>query len=158
MSSLNQATLIGNLGRDPEVRYMPSGDAVVNFSIATSERWKDKKSGEWQEKTEWHDCSFFGPTAEFVGKYAQKGSKVLVIGSIHKRKYEKDGVEKIAVDIKGREFKILSGGVSKDESSDGGGDTRATQQRTAAAPASTGGGGSAMDDDIPFAALRHDLM
>ena len=92
MASLNKVLLIGNLGRDPEIRYLPSGDAVASLNIATTETWKDK-SGEKQEKTEWHRVSMFGRLAEIAGEYLKKGSQVYIEGRIETRKYpDKDGV------------------------------------------------------------------
>lgn len=101
--------LIGNLGRDPEVRYLPSGDAVANFSIATSENWKDR-NGQRQERTEWHNISMFGRLAEIAGQYLKKGSKVYIEGRIQSRKYTgKDGIERTAYDIVANEMKMLDG-------------------------------------------------
>lgn len=104
---LNKVMLIGNLGRDPEVRYLPSGDAVANFSIATSENWKDR-NGQRQERTEWHNISMFGRLAEIAGQYLKKGSKVYIEGRIQSRKYTgKDGIERVAYDIVANEMKML---------------------------------------------------
>ena len=104
---LNKVILIGNLGRDPEVRYLPSGDAVANFSIATSENWKDR-NGQRQERTEWHNISMFGRLAEIAGQYLKKGSKVYIEGRIQSRKYTgKDGIERTAYDIVANEMKML---------------------------------------------------
>ena len=106
---LNKVILIGNLGRDPEVRYLPSGDAVANFSIATSENWKDR-NGQRQERTEWHNISMFGRLAEIAGQYLKKGSKVYIEGRIQSRKYTgKDGIERTAYDIVANEMKMLDG-------------------------------------------------
>ena len=106
---LNKVILIGNLGRDPEVRYLPSGDAVANFSIATSENWKDR-NGQRQERTEWHNISMFGRLAEIAGQYLKKGSKVYIEGRIQSRKYTgKDGIERTAYEIIGSEMKMLGG-------------------------------------------------
>ena len=106
---LNKVILIGNLGRDPEVRYLPSGDAVANFSIATSENWKDR-NGQRQERTEWHNISMFGRLAEIAGQYLKKGSKVYIEGRIQSRKYTgKDGIERTAYDIVASEMKMLDG-------------------------------------------------
>ena len=92
MASVNKVILIGNLGRDPEVRYLPSGDAVANLNLATTEKWKDK-NGEQQEQTEWHRVAFFGRQAEICGEYLQKGSSVYVEGRLQTRKWtDKDGV------------------------------------------------------------------
>lgn len=104
---LNKVMLIGNLGADPDVRYLPNGGAVANLSLATSERWKDKQSGEMKEATQWHRVSCFGRLAEIASEYLHKGSKVFVEGSIQYRDYEKDGVKKYATDIKAFSLKML---------------------------------------------------
>lgn len=110
MASVNKVILVGNLGRDPEVRYLPSGDAVVNISIATTDKWKDKQTGEAKETTEWHKVNFFGKLAEIVGQYLKKGSTIYIEGSIHTRKYtDKDGVEKYSTEIKGASMQMLGG-------------------------------------------------
>jgi len=107
MSSLNKVILIGNLGRDPECRFMPNGTAVTNFSIATTESWKDK-SGEKQEKTEWHRISTFGNLAEICGVYLKKGSQVYIGGKLLTRKWtDKDGAEKYTTEIIADELKML---------------------------------------------------
>lgn len=110
MASVNKVILVGNLGRDPEVRYLPSGDAVVNISIATTDKWKDKQTGEAKETTEWHKVNFFGKLAEIVGQYLKKGSTIYIEGSIHTRKYtDKDGAEKYSTEIKGTSMQMLGG-------------------------------------------------
>lgn len=110
MASLNKAMLIGHLGRDPEIRYLPSGDAVASLNISTTETWKDK-SGQKQEKTEWHRVSMFGRLAEIAGQYLKKGSQVYIEGRLETRKYtDKDGAEKYATEIKVNELKMLAGG------------------------------------------------
>ena len=155
---INKVILIGNLGADPDVRYMPSGDAVANCRIATSEAWKDKQSGELHERTEWHNVVFFGRTAETVKQYLRKGSKVYVEGKLRTRKWQtQDGQDRYTtevVDINGT-MQMLdprSGGGSApfDDaprlSSGGGGRAPASQPsdpRPSAAPAE-------FDDDIPF--------
>ncbi|MFC2613722.1 MAG: single-stranded DNA-binding protein, partial [Eikenella corrodens] len=117
---LNKVILIGNLGRDPEVRYLPSGDAVANFSIATSENWKDR-NGQRQERTEWHNISMFGRLAEIAGQYLKKGSKVYIEGRIQSRKYTgKDGIERTAYDIVASEMKMLDGRNSGSSPYEGG--------------------------------------
>jgi single-strand DNA-binding protein len=99
---------IGNLGRDPEVKYMPSGDAVANISIGVTETWKDKSTGEKKEATEWVRISFFGKLAEIAGEYLKKGSQVYVEGAMRTRKYtDKDGVEKYVTEIRGDTMKML---------------------------------------------------
>ena len=139
MASLNKVQLIGNLGRDPETKYMPSGDAMTNITIATTETWKDKQTGEKKEATEWHRVTFFGKLAEIAAQYLKKGSSVYVEGSLRTRKYtDKDGVDKYATDIKADEMKMLGG---KPE------DNQAPAPRPAA-PARQAPSG--IDDDIPF--------
>ncbi|MBD8050383.1 single-stranded DNA-binding protein [Limnohabitans radicicola] len=170
MASVNKVIIVGNLGRDPETRYMPSGDAVTNITVATTDRYKDKQSGEMKEATEWHRISFFGKLAEIAGQYLKKGSQVYVEGSLRTRKYtDKDGVEKYATEIRADTMQMLGsrqgmggsggedGGYSR-ESSGGGGYARpaAPAQRPAAAPAARPAAAPApsgfddMDDDIPF--------
>ncbi len=119
MSSVNKVILVGRVGKDPESRYLPSGEAIANLSLATSEQWKDK-SGEKQEKTEWHRISFFGRLAEVVGEYVRKGSLLYIEGSISTRKYtDKDGVEKYATEIKGREMTMLGSKPQSDDNQNG---------------------------------------
>jgi len=149
MSSLNQVNLIGRVGRDPELKYLPSGEAVTDISVATTETWKDK-NGEKQEATEWHRCVFFGKLAEVVGQYVRKGSQVYCGGKIKSRKYnDKDGVEKTIYEIKCHELKML--GSRQDGTSDAGGQRapaaapRPAAARPAAAPRGAGG-----FDDAPF--------
>lgn len=124
MSSLNKVILIGNLGRDPEVRYMPNGEAVCNFSIATSEVWNDRNNGQRQERTEWHNITLYRRLAEVAGQYLRKGSSVYIEGRIQSRKYAgKDGIERTAYDIIGSEMKMLgvrSGGASEYDAGQGG--------------------------------------
>lgn len=149
MASINKVILVGNLGRDPEVRYLPSGDAVVNISIATTDKWKDKQTGEAKETTEWHKVNFFGKLADIVGQYLKKGSTIYIEGSIHTRKYtDKDGAEKYSTEIKGSSMQMLGG------KTEGQGQPAQRQERPAARPApapSNPGDFSDMDDDIPFA-------
>ncbi|MBI3283696.1 MAG: single-stranded DNA-binding protein [Burkholderiales bacterium] len=160
MASVNKVIIVGNLGRDPETRYMPSGDAMTSITVATTDSWKDKATGEKKEQTEWHRITFFGKLAEIAGQYLKKGSQVYVEGSLRTRKYtDKDGVEKYATDIKADTMQMLGsrqgmgGGSSMDE---GYGSAPAPQQRSAApaqrpAPASRPAPNfSDMDDDIPF--------
>lgn len=139
---LNQAQIIGHLGRDPEVRHLPSGEAVANFTIATTEKWRDKTSGESKESTEWHNISCFGRLAEIVGQYLHKGSLVYVSGKIKTRKYQdKDGVDKYATSIQCQELKMLGGKPSNGEQS---------QQHHQLKPAPAPSGFDNMEDDIPF--------
>ena len=115
--SLNKVILIGNLGRDPEVRYMPNGEAVCNFSIATSETWNDRQTGQRQERTEWHNITLYRRLAEVAGQYLRKGSQVYIEGRIQSRKYTgKDGIERTAYDIIGSEMKMLGGRQSSGSS------------------------------------------
>ena len=163
MASVNKVILIGNCGRDPEVRYAPSGSAICNVTLATSRQWKNKDSGERQEETEWHRVVFNDRLAEIVGEYVKKGRPIYVEGRLVYRKYtDKDGVEKNATDIIATEMQLLGsrqgmGAPSGGGDEDGGGAPRrsappsrapAPAQRPAASkPAS---GFDDMDDDIPF--------
>ena len=142
---LNKVILIGNLGRDPEVRYLPSGDAVANFSIATSENWKDR-NGQRQERTEWHNISMFGRLAEIAGQYLKKGSKVYIEGRIQSRKYTgKDGIERTAYDIVCSEMKMLDSKPSSGaEQHNPPPPPQARQQTAAPVPQDD------IDDDVPF--------
>jgi single-strand DNA-binding protein len=164
MASVNKVILVGNLGRDPEVRYMPSGDAVANIALATSSKYKNK-AGEMVEETEWHRVSFFGRQAEIVGEYLKKGRSVYIEGRLKTRKYtDKDGVEKYATDIIASEMQMLGsregmGGPGGDD--DGGGERQSYSRPPAARPAAAprapapaptkaASGFDDMDDDIPF--------
>ena len=163
MASVNKVILVGNLGRDPEVRYLPSGDPVANITIATSSKYKSK-TGEMVEETEWHRVTFFGKLAEIVGQYLKKGRSVYVEGRIKTRKYtDKDGVEKYATDIIANEMQMLGnregmGGPFGDDDGPSGGYSRpapasrpaATAPQSASTPAKPSSGFDDMDDDIPF--------
>ncbi len=156
MASLNKVLLIGNLGRDPEIRYLPSGDAVASLNIATTETWKDK-SGQKQEKTEWHRVSMFGRLAEIAGEYLKKGSQVYIEGRIETRKYtDKDGVEKYATEIKASEMKMLGGRGMAGGTDDMDNAPRQAPARSAGAGTSApsrapaGGAFDDLEDDIPF--------
>jgi single-strand DNA-binding protein len=155
MASVNKVILIGNLGADPETRYLPSGDAVTNIRIATSEKWKDK-SGDPQEHTEWHRIAFFGKLAEIAGEYLKKGSPVYVEGRIRTRKWQdKEGQERYSTEIVADRMQLLGG-------RGGGGGTEPMPREPAAASAGGAAGGGkpqqqkkggafdTMDDDIPF--------
>lgn len=150
MASVNKVILIGNLGRDPEVRFLPSGEAVANFSIATTEKWKDK-SGEMKEQTEWHRISFFGRQAEICGEYLRKGSAVYVEGRLQTRKWtDKDGNERYTTEVRGDRMQLLGG-----RGSGGGAEPMGREPAAAAAaPAKSSKGSNdpfgQMDDDIPF--------
>ena len=157
--SVNKVILVGNLGRDPEIRYMPSGDAIANIAVATSYKSKDRNTGEQKELTEWHRISFFGRLAEIVGQYLKKGSSVYVEGRLQTRKYtDKDGVEKYATDIIAEQMQMLGGrqGMGGDAGMDDGGSYDAPAPRQAPpAPAARPAPKPApnfsdMDDDIPF--------
>ena len=167
MASVNKVIIVGNLGRDPEIRYMPSGDAIANIAVATSYKSKDRNTGEQKELTEWHRISFFGRLAEIVGQYLKKGSSVYVEGRLQTRKYtDKDGVEKYATDIIAEQMQMLGGrqGMGGDAGGgmdDGGYDSAPQQSRPAPqrqappAPAARPAPKPApnfsdMDDDIPF--------
>ena len=142
MASVNKVILVGNLGRDPEMRYLPSGEAVANLALATTDRYKDK-SGQMVEQTEWHRVSFFGKVAEVCGQYLKKGSQVYVEGSIRTRKYtDKDGVEKYATEIRGDRMQML-GSRDRDEQQ-----TAQQPRQQQSRPESSGF--ADMDDDIPF--------
>ncbi len=122
MASVNKVIIVGNLGRDPEIRYMPSGDAIANIAVATSYKSKDRNTGEQKETTEWHRISFFGKLAEIVGQYLKKGSSVYVEGRLQTRKYtDKDGVEKYATDIVAENMQMLGGRQGAGGMDDGGG-------------------------------------
>ena len=162
MASVNKVIIVGNLGADPESRYLPTGDAVCNIRVATTDKWKDKASGEMKEQTEWHRISFFGRLAEIAGEYLKKGSQVYVEGSLRTRKYQdKDGTEKYATDIRGDTMQMLGsrqGGGMGGGMNEGGGAARAAREPVAVAAggmggkpaAKKGGGFDDMDDDIPF--------
>ena len=155
MSSVNKVILIGNLGKDPEMRYLPSGEAIANFSVATSENWTDKTSGEKKELTEWHRVTFFGRTAEVVGQYVKKGSKIYVEGSLRTRKWQdKEGQDRYTTEVRGDVMRMLDrrgdGPASMDHESPA---AEAPARRPApakAAPARAASGFEDMDDDIPF--------
>jgi single-strand DNA-binding protein len=151
MASVNKVIIVGNLGRDPEVRYLPSGDAVANIAVATTDRWKDKATGEMKEATEWHRVSFFGRLAEVAGEYLKKGSQAYIEGKLQTRKYtDKDGVEKYATEIKGETLQLL--GSRQDGQQQRQAPAAAPAPRPAAAPAARPAPGGFDDDDsdIPF--------
>jgi single-strand DNA-binding protein len=166
MASVNKVIIVGNLGRDPEIRYMPSGDAIANIAVATSYKSKDKNTGEQKELTEWHRISFFGRLAEIVGQYLKKGSSVYVEGRLQTRKYtDKDGIERYATDIIAENMQMLGGrqGMGGGDSNGGGDDmggydaapSRPAPRQAPPAPAARpqpkpAPNFSDMDDDIPF--------
>lgn len=143
--SVNKVILMGNLGRDVEIRYMPNGDPVANFSIATSEQWRDK-SGERVTRTEWHNITLYRKMAEIAGQYLAKGSTVYIEGRIQSRKYTgKDGIERVAYDIIGSEMKMVGGrGDSQQQSQI---EPAAAPRRQSAPPASVS---DSLEDSIPF--------
>jgi len=149
---LNQAQIIGHLGKDPEVRYLPGGEAVANFSIATTEKWKDKNTGEPREETEWHRISTFGRLAEIVGDYVKKGSLVFVQGKLKTRKYtDGQGVERYSTEIRAETLKMLGGrDSSQGERSAPTAQRQARPTTPRPAPAPAPSGFDDMDDDIPF--------
>jgi len=147
---VNKVILIGNLGRDPEIRYMPNGQAVANITIATSESWKDKNTGEQQEKTEWHRVVFFRRLAEIAGEYLKKGSKVYIEGKLQTRKWQDNqGQDRYTTEILANEMQMLD---SRGGSNNFGGDMpqdtgyNEPQSSPQAAPVAAGD----FDDDIPF--------
>ncbi len=157
---INKVILVGTLGADPEVKYMPSGGAITNIRIATSEAWKDKNTGEKKEVTEWHRITFYGRLAEIAGEYLRKGRQVYIEGRLQTRSWEKDGQKHYATEIIANEMQMLGGGRSEgmgsgnyeeaaprsNPSPNQGRDT----QGSAPAPASTDRGFEDFDDDIPF--------
>jgi len=160
---VNKVILIGHLGADPEVRYMPNGGAVANVTVATTESWKDKSSGEQQEKTEWHRVVFFARLAEIVGEYLKKGSQLYVEGRLQTRKWQdKSGVDRYTTEIVANEMQMLGGrggaggGAGASAGGYGGGQSQSAAPAAAApaastaAPAAAGGNYDDFDDDIPF--------
>ena len=149
---VNKAIIVGNLGRDPEVRYTANGSAVANITVATSESWKDKQSGERQERTEWHRVVFFGRLAEIAEEYLKKGAQVYIEGSIRTQKWQdkESGQDRYTTEIVARDMQMLGsrGGDSSGASDDD------YSSATRSATASSGGGASGrdpdLDDDIPF--------
>src|SRR5574337_1408636 len=162
MASVNKVILVGNLGKDPETRYAPSGDAICNITLATTDSWKDKATGEKKEQTEWHRVVFFGKLAEIADQYLKKGSQCYIEGSLKTRKWQdKDGQDRYTTEIRGDEMKMLGsrqGGGGGDAPMGGGYDApaaaparQAPQQAPAQkAPSQSGGGGGFgdFDDDI----------
>jgi len=165
MASVNKVIIVGNLGRDPETRYMPNGDAVTNIAVATTESWKDKNSGEKKEITEWHRITFYRKLAEIAGQYLKKGSQIYVEGRLQTRKWtDKDGVERYTTEIIADTMQML--GSRQGMGGGGGGAPMDDDYSSAPAPRQSAGGGggggasrgaskpapnfSDMDDDIPF--------
>jgi len=177
MASVNKVIIVGNLGRDPETRYMPNGEAVTNIAVATTESWKDKNTGEKKELTEWHRITFYRKLAEIAGQYLKKGSQIYVEGRLQTRKWQdKEGVERYTTEIIADTMQMLGGrqgaggGGGMDEGSYGGGGGGGGGSYGGGAPRQSAGGGAAagggapcqqpaqrpapnfsdMDDDIPF--------
>jgi len=163
---VNKVILVGNVGNDPEFRVMPNGNGVANVSIATSEAWKDKTTGEQQEKTEWHRVIFFNRLAEIVEQYIKKGSKLYIEGRLQTRSWEQDGVKRYTTEIVASEMQMLDsrgGGNTGDNSfgqgqgqgqaqarGQGGGAPAARSSSTSAAPQAAPANFDNFDDDIPF--------
>ena len=179
MASVNKVILIGNLGKDPETRYAPSGDAICNITLATTDTWRDKATGEKREATEWHRVVFFGKLAEIAGQYLRKGSAAYIEGSLRTRKWQdKDGQDRYTTEIRADEMKMLGsrqgmGGADAPSRSEGGGRDSAPRDSGGGRDNSYGGGGGGggggspapsapapkkpagggfgdFDDDIPF--------
>ena len=158
MASINKVIIIGNLGRDPETRYMPDGGAITNISVATTDKWKDK-NGEMQEKTEWHRVAFFGKLAEIAGEYLKKGSQVYVEGRLQTRKWQdKDGADKYTTEIVANQMQMLGSragmgggrGGEAPEATEGGGGSGGGARPASKPAAKSGGKFDDFEDDIPF--------
>ena len=157
MASINKVIIVGNLGRDPENRYLPSGEQVTSIAVATTDRWKDKTTGEQKELTEWHRISFFGKLAEIAGQYLKKGSQVYIEGRLRTRKYtDKEGIDRYATEIIADTMQMLGSRQGAGEPSDERGSYQPPARPAQAAPSrpqpqgSRPAGLSDMDDDIPF--------
>lgn len=156
MASVNKAIIIGNLGRDPELRYAPSGDAICNITVATTETWKDKQSGEKKEATEWHRIVMFSKLAEVAGKYLKKGSQVYIEGKLNTRKWQdKDNQDRYTTEIRADQMKLL--GSRPDGASAPQEPRQSAAKPQQSAPQQSGGGFSDFDDDIPFANIGRGL-
>jgi single-strand DNA-binding protein len=159
MASVNKVIIVGNLGRDPEVRYTPNGDSITNVTIATTDTWKDKGTGEKKEATEWHRVVFFGKLAEIAGQYLKKGRQVYVEGALRTRKWtDKEGQERYTTEIVANEMKMLGSreGMSDAPPRESGGGGSSSHRPSAPSPAPTpaqqpaGGNFNDFEDDIPF--------
>ncbi|BAO30699.1 single-stranded DNA-binding protein [Sulfuritalea hydrogenivorans] len=155
MASVNKVIIVGNLGRDPEVRYTPNGDSITNVTIATTDTWKDKATGEKKEATEWHRVVFFGKLAEIAGQYLKKGRQVYVEGALRTRKWtDKEGQERYTTEIVANEMKMLGSREGMSDAppreSGGGAGAGGGGSRPAAAAAPAGGNFNDFEDDIPF--------
>lgn len=142
MAGINKVILVGNLGRDPEVSYTPSGTAVAKFSIATSENWKDKETGEKKEKTEWHRITAFGRLGEICGEYLSKGKQIYIEGKLQYGSYEKDGVTRYTTDIIASQMQMLGSKGDTNYSNSPGRSSMPDMEETP--------GGGPVDEDIPF--------
>jgi single-strand DNA-binding protein len=161
MASVNKVILVGNLGADPETRYLPSGDAISNIRLATTDRYKDKATGDMKEATEWHRVAFFGRLAEIVDEYLRKGSSVYVEGRIRTRKWQdQSGQDRYTTEIVGEKMQMLGGGGERQQRAPQQQQQQRGAQRNSYADATgraqpaqrppAGGGFDDMDDDIPF--------
>ena len=150
---VNKVILVGNLGRDPEVRYSPNGQAVANVTLATSESWKDKTSGEKQEKTEWHRVVFFGRLAEIAGEYLKKGAQIYIEGRLQTRKWQdKDGKDRYTTEIVANDMQMLGSRAGAGVPSDNFNQDQPAESAAAggAKKATTSAAAGDFDDDIPF--------
>lgn len=151
MASVNKVIVLGNLGRDPEVRYAPSGTAICNLSVATSRSWKNKTSGEREEETEWHRVVLYDRLAEVAGEYAKKGKPIYIEGRLKTRKWaDKDGVERYTTEIVGESLQLLGGRDGEDGPAPAPAPRPAAAPRAAAPAPKPAAGFDDMDDDIPF--------
>lgn len=163
MASVNKVILVGNLGKDPETRYAPSGDAFCTITVATTDTWKDKQTGEKKEATEWHRVVFNGRLAEIAGQYLKKGRSVYIEGQLRTRKWtNKEGQDQYTTEIRADQMQMLGGARDgggdasmRQDNEYGGGGSRAPARDNRPAPAPSGGGGGGnfggdFDDDIPF--------
>ena len=148
---VNKVILVGNLGKDPEVRYSPGGQAVANVTIATSESWKDKNTGEKQERTEWHRIVFFGRLAEIAGEYLKKGSQIYIEGRLQTRKWQdKEGKDRYTTEIVANDMQMLGSRSGAGMPSETASQEPPTESATAGAPRAKSAAGADFDDDIPF--------
>jgi len=153
MASVNKVIVVGNLGADPETRYLPSGEAVTNIRVATTDRWKDKASGEMKEATEWHRIAFFGRLAEIAGEYLKKGSQVYVEGSLRTRKWQdKEGHDRYSTEIRGDVMQMLGSRAGAGEPRSAPAEAAESRTEPASRPAAKKPAGKFDDmaDDIPF--------
>lgn len=161
MASVNKVIIVGNLGRDPETRYLPNGDAVTNITVATTDSWKDKSSGEKRESTEWHKVVFYRKLAEIAGQYLKKGSQVYLEGRLKTRKWQdKEGQDRYTTEIEANEMVMLGGRQGQQGPSEGGGNDYNPGNYSGARPEAQASGNRPapaktpsfddLDDDIPF--------